>query len=540
MLEELSEYRKSSEAIVQQIAEVYATTDFDKMDEFNQKLLAFVEEGNFASADSLLKTQGDKKELFAKIKKEEAAIKKTEDEVNRAKEYNNKEKEALAQRLFSEHLMYLQKPMMKDSALYCLKMRADLDTTNISWTSDYANLCNATNRFDEAIKYYMISAKLAQEQEREDLSISILSEIPYIYDKREQLDEEFKLLTELIHRGDSIAKSNPNGFDRLDFLYWQLANYYQHTKQYDLAVECLNKCNNIHKSARSFTIVEEEYNKVENLGAKGHIYCNMFMPKEGLKYLQEGRELLDSIYKKYPNNQNRKYEISIEMGLGLAYEHLQEFEKALNHYLNSHNIQEEYYLKDPERYGPYLAETHKVIGAIYFYLGNLDNSIKYMEESAVLYEESRKKDPLFMTGGYCDLLNDIGYLTYIKGNYTKANEYYEKAKNFILPLYEQQPNAYAYNYVLILINQFAAYCAQKDTSKCGSMLKETEMLAETVYEQMPDVFARSILIMYKEFAKYHMLIAEKDKAEQYLKNAESLSPDAPEIPILTEELNNIK
>lgn len=376
MLGELSEYRKSSEAIVQQIAEVYATTDFDKMDDFNKKLLAFVEEGNFKSADSLLRTQGSKEELFEKIKKEEQAIKKTEDDVNRAKEYNNQEKEALARRLYSEHLMFLQKPLMQDSALYCLKMRADLDTTNVSWTASYADLCRRMHLCDEAIKYYKLSSENALQQGREDLSIFILSFIAVVYAEREQFDEEFKLLTDLIRRGDSINKSNPLRFNGIDFLYWNLANYYRNMNQFDKAVECLKKCNDIDRGIRRYTEVEKKYDRVESLSAIGSLYANMFMPKEALQYLLKSRELLDSIYTNYPNNRDRRYEFNIETHLGIAYEYLNEHEKALFHYQLSYNIQKDLYKIDPETYLPYIAEICKNIGLSYFNLGELDNSIK--------------------------------------------------------------------------------------------------------------------------------------------------------------------
>lgn len=536
MLEELSEYRKSSEAIVQQIAEVYATTDFDKMDEFNQKLLAFVEEGNFASADSLLKTQGSKEEQFAKIKSEEAAIKKTEDEVNRAKEYNYKEKESLAQRLYSEHLMYLQKPLMQDSALYCLKLRADLDTTNVTWTYDYAALSNDKHQYDDAIKYYRMSARNALEQEREDLFIYTFAEIAHIYDLREQFEEELELLKELIHRGDLLNKSNPLYSIKLDFLYWQLANYYRRMSQFDKAAEWLKKCNDIERGQPKYTEVEKQYGRLENLIAIGNLYCGISMPKEALSHLLKGRNMLDSLYVNYPNNKYRRYELRLELNIGLAYDNLQEYDKALTHYVRSYDILKELYHNDPDTYRPMIAEACRNIGFTYYYTGDIENSIGFMEQSMLFYEEQHKKDPLYNAIGYCEIINNIGYLRYIKGDYIEANESYAKSASILHPLYEKYPNAYAYSYVLVLINQFTVYLAQNDLKKCGEMIEDTEKLAEIVYEQRPAIFARSIIIMYKGYAKYYMHVGDKEKAKYYLTKASSISPDDPEIQNIKKEL----
>lgn len=163
-----------------------------------------------------------------------------------------------------------------------------------------------------------------------------------------------------------------------------------------------------------------------------------------------------------------------------------------------------------------------------------------MEESLTFFEELRQKDSRLNVLGYCDIVNNIGYLNYLNGNYIKANEAYAKSASILFPLYEKYPSAYAYNYSLVLINQFSVYRAQNNIEKCGTIIEETENLAEKVQKQRPEVFTSSILIMYKEFARYYMLIGNKDKAKFYINKIKLVSLEDPDIPKLENELEQTK
>lgn len=539
LLDELDEFRRTSESVVHQIAEVYATTDFDNIDDFNQQLLTFVEEGNFVSADSLLRTKGSKEMQFLRIKESDAAIKKTKEELLLAEEYNAKDRESFAKRLYYEYLMFLQRPMMQDSALYCLKMRADLDSTNVLWNSQYANLCKRQHLYDEAIKYYQISAKLAQKAGRDDMAVSMLGQVATIHGLREQYADEYALLKDLIPRAELYEVENPDGIKSLGYLYWELGNYYQRQNNPELAVVYLKKCNEIGIPALGDNEVDKEYMRTESLAAIGSVYCNMFKPEDGLPYILHARELLDSIYVRFPNAKNPRYEANVERSLGLAYAVLQDYKNAVTHYLHAYDLQKELYMRNPGAYRPFFAETCMSLGVNYFYLGDKTNSLKYTEESAALFEELHQKDLQFLTTDYCDILNNIGYLNYLSGDNEKANEYFSKSQDILKPLYDQDPNIYAYHYVLVLINRFAVFRAQGDLEICRAMLDETENLAEVVYAAMKEVFSNSISIMYKEYARYYIMTGNKTQATLYFTKASSVLPNDPELTSLQEELNSI-
>lgn len=138
MLDQLDQYRKSSEEIVRQIAEVYVTTDYDNLSPFNSQLLQYIEDGDYHRVDSLLKTKGNREDIYADIMRRKEAIRETREDLEKAEAYDAMDTKDFAQRLYYEHLSFLQQPMMQDSALHCLKLRADLDTTNVEAVWDYA------------------------------------------------------------------------------------------------------------------------------------------------------------------------------------------------------------------------------------------------------------------------------------------------------------------------------------------------------------------------------------------------------------------
>ena len=158
------EYRQSSEKLVNEMAERYVSTDYDQLDDFNQQVQAYIESGQLTKADSMIRTKGSLLERFKRVKQYEATnaqreveIQQQQEALDKSRQYTQKEKEDLANDLYRQHLIFLQQPLMQDSALYCLKMRADLDTTNMDAVWGYAYLSHNQKAFYEAEKYYKLA-----------------------------------------------------------------------------------------------------------------------------------------------------------------------------------------------------------------------------------------------------------------------------------------------------------------------------------------------------------------------------------------------
>lgn len=396
MLDELTKYRNSSEAIVKQIAEVYATKDFDALDDFNKQLLIFVEEGNFASADSLLKTQGSKEELFNRIKKNSAAINKTKEELKLAEEYNNKEKDAFAQRLYSEHLMYLQQPMMQDSALYCLKMRADLDTTNVDAVRDYAALCYEQTKYLECERYYMICLRAYTLIGDIGNRATILNNLGNLFQRCFDFDKCEKYYNLSLQDFTELFKANP-----------------------DLYRECLAMLQN-------------------NMG-------NMYdVRKDNTNSEKFFRSAIDNFTQLYNQNPD-KYRALLaqaQNNLGILYFSRKNYEISKHYLTIALQNRGQLFRQDPNTYRSELAESQNNLGMLYYRTQNLQDSEKFYKAAIDNYEHLFKNNPDKYRQGLARVLNNLGD-TYSKlKNYANSEKYYKSAVVHGEKLYKQNPDIF--------------------------------------------------------------------------------------------------
>ncbi len=142
LMRDFWEFRQSSENLVSHMAEKYVSVDYDLLDDFNRQVQTYIETGQLMKADSMIRSKGSLEERYQRVQRAEAAVKR--------------EKDDLANDLYRQYLIFLQQPLMQDSALYCLKLRADMDTTNFESVFEYAYFADNQNVFEEAEKYYSI------------------------------------------------------------------------------------------------------------------------------------------------------------------------------------------------------------------------------------------------------------------------------------------------------------------------------------------------------------------------------------------------
>lgn len=155
-LKELYDNQSKSEQLVKEMAERYASTDYDQLDEFNRQVQMYIEEGELLKADSLINTRGSIEERFAHVKEQESAYTQREAEIlaeqvslEKSRKVTQREKEDLMLDLYAKHTIYLQS-YEQDSAVYCLKLRADLDTTILSNIREYAKMAFKQHKLYES------------------------------------------------------------------------------------------------------------------------------------------------------------------------------------------------------------------------------------------------------------------------------------------------------------------------------------------------------------------------------------------------------
>ena len=146
-LQELYKAQENNEKLISEMAERYSTLDFDQLDDFQRRVAVYIQNGELTRADSLLNTKGSMEERRARIEQNKTIVtinaqelKKRQEEQKKSEALLTKELEDFGKDCFSRYEIY-KLQHKNDSAAYFLKMRADLDSTNIRWNIEYANFC---------------------------------------------------------------------------------------------------------------------------------------------------------------------------------------------------------------------------------------------------------------------------------------------------------------------------------------------------------------------------------------------------------------
>ena len=170
-LQQLYDNQSKSEQLVKEMAERYASTDYDQLDEFNRQVQMYIEEGELQKADSMIRSKGDMGQrvieyhnIVAANKKERELLEQREQNLEQSENGAAKAYEDIAQDLHRRHDIFIQE-FKRDSALYCLKLIADMDTTNINAVWEYALECyNNDIRINDSEKYFQICLRISTHQ----------------------------------------------------------------------------------------------------------------------------------------------------------------------------------------------------------------------------------------------------------------------------------------------------------------------------------------------------------------------------------------
>lgn len=427
MLGELSDYRQSSEAIVQQIAEIYVTTDFDKLDDFNRELLEYVEEGDFFHADSLLKSQGNKDDIFKEIKDIEAANKQTEEDLAKSKEYEAKKKETFAQRLYSEHLMYLQRPLMQDSALYCLKLRAELDTTNVEHVLDYALLCDQQNKFDECKKYYLICLKASVEKEDPLYTVFLLYRVGRLFLELNDALASSIYLEEALALYEDFYQLYPDVFRpelsqtqySLGELYYQYNDYLTSEKYFKASLE---------NTEQMFSENPDVYRiqLVMNLISIGALYANKKDSPNCEKYYRLALEHLERTPDK-SSDQYMSLSADVQNNLGALYSGIQDYEQSEKYLKAALENYETLFCRNPDAYRKDMARMQNNIGGYYYDQSDYANSEKYYKAALENNEYLFRLNPDAFRDALAMSQQCLGLLYYASKDYINSEKFLKQA-----------------------------------------------------------------------------------------------------------------
>ncbi len=320
--QQLYDEQRMNEKIISEMAERYATLDFDQLDDFQRQLEFLIRTGELRRADSLIATKGSMEERSAELDRMDKAIKKdAEDIARRQKRHDqsvamrNKKLEDFAADCYNHYKICLLSHKT-DSAAYWLELRASKDTMNVDWQRDAGKFMHEYwAHYDDALRYFERAlAGAEKDKSQEDMAICY-NNIGVVYNAKGEYDKALEYYQKQL---DIYLKLFGEKHPDVAICYNNIGRVYNNKGEYDKALECCQKALDIPMGIVRRQSVATFYNTI------GSVYDNKGEYNIALQYYQKALDFPMEILGKDPSTMCVSYN-----NMGLTYCHKGEYQKAL-------------------------------------------------------------------------------------------------------------------------------------------------------------------------------------------------------------------
>lgn len=170
-MQELYNQQENNEKLISEMADRYSRMDFDQMDDFNRQISYLIINGRLSDADSLLNKKGNICERILILDKHHEANIQQREKLEKSELLEQRQREDIAQDCYNKYKISQMKHE-KDSALFYIRLRADLDSTNVAWQVDagYGYLYGPSDIEESKVDltYQMRALRQAKRQYGED------------------------------------------------------------------------------------------------------------------------------------------------------------------------------------------------------------------------------------------------------------------------------------------------------------------------------------------------------------------------------------
>lgn len=512
-------YRQKSENLVKEMAERYASTDYDQLDEFNRQVQMLIEEGELQKADSMIRSKGDMEQRVADYHNVVAANQKerenltqrqqalTQSESGAAKTY-----EDLSQDLLRRSEIFLQ-AYQQDSALYCLKLRADLDTTNVEAVNDYAELCYGQNLFLECEKYYKINYHAFITENNLLKTAEMLHNLGSLYTNMRNYSLSHEYLSQALSMKESLYEQNPELYretlsitqNGLGILYFYLHDYSMSEHYFKLSLNnseyLFSKNPNKYKES-----IARKQNNLGNLYIYLHDYINS---EQLLKQALKNNEELFEI-----NNENYRLNLSTtQKHLGDLYKALKNYQLSEVYYQLSLENREKLFYLNPDAFRDDLIKTQNSLGIIYAIKQDYENAAKYYMAALNNTEFLFNHQPKIYRPYLATLQNNLGLLYHDLNQYEKSEYYFRLALVNKELLFSLKPETYRADLVSTQNNLASLLRDKHDIENCKQLYFLSLEHLILLYEKSPKAHRIEFIGIIRDFVN---LLSEENEFEEAL------------------------
>ena len=453
----LQEHFDKYQGMIEGLADYYARTDYDELNEVERNINLCIENGLLERADSLIKSTGflekvnqtlemkaKSDELFAKVQQEDESTRIDQD---RSAHY-----------FFQLYTIELGRFNNKKAQDY-IEKRADLDTTNVQWQIDAGKFfCEYLSDYNKGLKYFQRSLREAQNN---GASQSDLAEAYEAVGNVNGLMGNLSLWNEYAQKSLSMNEcifgnqhiKYAEGCVTMGTYYLAVNRFKEALQQFQIALQ----------------ILEHNYGKNHEhvalcLAHIGNTYLTMSKPKEAYNYYKEAldirRIILPAMSPSIARSQNhiaatyiaqgapRAAQLHLAMALGIYQKCYGEPHHAIallyhtygQTYLmiNDNDKALEYFKKALEGYVAIFGIKHTDVATVYLGIGQVFyNKAEY--NSAMAHYKYALDIQLETIGAEHPNVGktweSIGAVAYMQDDYKKALECYRKALDIYKKVY---------------------------------------------------------------------------------------------------------
>lgn len=522
------EYRQSSEKLVNEMAERYVSTDYDRLDDFNRQVQAYIESGQLTKADSMIRSKGSLEERFNRVKQyestnaqREAEIQQEQEVLDKSRQYTQKEKEDLANDLYRQHLIFLQQPMMQDSALYCLKLRANLDTTNIDWVWEYADLSYDQRAFIEAEKYYLICLRFSKKQNHVEMIAAMQNNLGNLYRELHDYISCEKYLKQSLNNKEKLFSDNPDGYraylastlNNMGWLYSDLHDYASSESYYRQALMHTERLYTDYPDVYCSDLASIQNNL-------GNLFRSMHDYDSSEKYLKLALKQYERLFASDSNTYRSELSMT-QHNLAALYRDIGDYTNSERYYKQALEHKKILFANNPDAFRADYASTLNNLGIVYVNLHDYINAEKYLKQALELRKELAATNPEAYRINLSETLGSLGTMFYELHKYDSSEMYCMQALNHLEILYDANPDAYRYRLAMEqqLIGNLFLYSDMHDYDNSEKYLLQALENMKILFSDDPDGYRADLASTQSLLGVLYFVQNDYVRSEKYFRQA---------------------
>ena len=415
-IQSLQDNFEKYQSLIDDLAEHYAHTDYDLLDEHDREINLCIERGDLDSADSLIHALFDPVDVLRRNKEALVHIDQSEAQARQLLAQANEDMDAVlkqqakdAEYLYQLYTIELAR-FDNEKAGHYIEIRAELDTTNVEWQNQagwfvYARLAN----YPLALSYCqrVLRQSLLQYGEESAWTATGYNNLGMVYD---DLSDHAKALEyhqkALTIREKVLGTVHP----AVATSYGNIGAVHHSQGDYAKALEYFQKALAVKKKVlgAEHASVATSYNNIGTVFEKSGDYV------KALEYFQKALAIRKKVRGPEHPNVAQSYN-----NIGAVFEKLGDYVKALRCHQLALTIREK--VLGPEH--PDVATSYNNIGTILANQGDYSKALEYNQKALAIWEKVLGSEHPSVALSY----NNIGTIHEKSGDYAQALEYHRKA-----------------------------------------------------------------------------------------------------------------